>query len=70
MLDKENIRQWLIDKGFKGEGVPPELTDDIRILLSEKYIELYKKLIGKDFIPSTGDVKNRIINNLNENSII
>ena len=70
MLDKENIRQWLIDKGFKGEGVPPELTDDIRILLSEKYIELYKKLIGKDFIPSIGDVKNRIINNLNEKSII
>ena len=70
MLDKENIRQWLIDKGFKGEGVPPELTDDIRIFLSEKYIELYKKLIGKDFIPSIGDVKNRIINNLNEKSII
>ena len=70
MLDKENIRQWLIDRGFKGEGIPPELTDDIRIFLSEKYIELYKKLIGKDFIPSTGDVKNRIINNLNENSII
>ena len=70
MLDKENIRQWLIDQGFKGEGTPPELTDDIRILLSQKYIELYKKLIGKDFIPSVGDVKNRILTNLNEKSII
>jgi len=70
MLDKENIRQWLIDQGFKGEGTPPELTDEIRILLSEKYIELYKKLIGKDFVPSVGDVKNRILTNLNEKSII
>jgi len=70
MLDKENIRKWLIDQGFKGEGTPPELTDDIRILLSQKYIELYKKLIGKDFIPSIGDVKNRILTNLNEKSII
>ena len=70
MLDKENIRQWLINKGFSGEGTPPELDDDIRILLSEKYIELYKKLIGKDFIPSVGDVKNRILTNLNEKSII
>ena len=64
MLDKENIRQWLIDKGFKGEGTPPDLSDDIRILLSEKYMELYKKLTGSDFIPSTGDVKSRIVKNL------
>ena len=45
-------------------------TDEIRILLSEKYIELYKKLIGKDFVPNVGDVKNRILTNLNEKSII
>ena len=70
MLDKENIRQWLIEQGFKGDGVPPELTDDIRVLLSEKYIELYKKLTGKDFVPYTGDVKSRILNNLKKISII
>jgi len=70
MLDKENIRQWLIDQGFKGDGVPPKLTDDIRILLSEKYIELYGKLTGKTFIPKVGDVRERIMNNLKEKSII
>ena len=64
MLDKENIRQWLISKGFSGDGTPPELDDDIRILLSEKYMELYKILTGKEFTPSSGDVSNRIINNL------
>ena len=64
MLDKENMRQWLISKGFSGEGAPPELEDDIRILLSEKYMELYKILTGKDFIPSSGDVNNRIQNNI------
>ena len=70
MLDKENIRQWLIEQGFKGDGVPPELTDDIRVLLSEKYIELYKKITGEDFVPYTGDVKSRILNNLKKISII
>ena len=70
MLDKENIRQWLIEQGFKGEGTPPKLSDDIRTLLSEKYIELYKKLTGKDFVPYTGDVKSRIIKNLDEASIL
>ena len=64
MLDKENIRQWLIGKGFSGDGTPPVLDDDIRILLSEKYMELYKILTGKEFKPSSGDVSNRIKNNL------
>ena len=30
----------------------------------EKYMELYKILTGKDFIPSSGDVSNRIQNNI------
>ena len=64
MLDKENIRQWLIDKNFSGEGTPPELSDEIRIFLSRKYIELYEKLTGNKFIPSLIDVKDRINLNL------
>ncbi len=64
MLDKENIRQWLIEKGFSGEGVPPELSDEIRITLAERYVELYRTLTGKEFNPETGNVKNRIIRNL------
>ena len=66
MLDKENIRQWLINKGFSGEGTPPELDSEIRILLSEKYIELYNILTNKKFKPSMGDVNNRIKDNLNK----
>ena len=64
MLDKENIRQWLINKGFSGEGTPPILDDEIRILLSEKYIELYNILTDKEFKPQIGDVSNRISKNL------
>ena len=66
MLDKENIRQWLIDKNFSGEGIPPQLSDEIRILLSEKYIELYQKLTGNKFNPSTGNVSDRINLNLSK----
>tara|TARA_Y100000996_G_C22539413_1_gene649440 strand:- start:1236 stop:2180 length:945 start_codon:yes stop_codon:yes gene_type:complete len=64
MLDKENIRKWLIDRGFSGEGTPPELSDEIRIFLTEQYISLYKKITGKDFEPAIGDVKSRILENL------
>ena len=65
MLDKENIRQWLIDQGFSGEGTPPKLSDEIRISLAEHYIELYKTLLGKEFIPEIGDVEERVVSNLN-----
>ncbi len=64
MLDKENIRQWLIEKGFSGEGTPPELTDEIRTTLAESYVELYRTLTGKQFDPEVGDVKSRIVKNL------
>ena len=64
MLDKENIRQWLIDRGFSGEGTPPELSDEIRIYLAEQYMILYEKLTGRKFEPAVGDVKSRIFGNL------
>ena len=64
MLDKENIRQWLIEKGFSGEGTPPELTEEIRIFLAEQYVELFEILTGKSFEPMVGDVNERILKNL------
>ena len=64
MLDKENIRQWLIEKGFSGEGTPPKLTEEIRISLAKKYIELYEILTGNSFKPIVGDVQQRIKKNL------
>jgi len=65
MLDKENIRQWLIDQGFSGEGEPPKLSDEIRVSLAEHYMELYRVLLGKEFVPEMGDVESRVVDNLN-----
>ena len=42
MLDKENIRQWLIDRGFSGEGTPPNLSDEIRLEIANSYMDLYE----------------------------
>ena len=69
MLDKENIRQWLIERGFTGDGTPPELTDEIRISLAESYFKLYKKLIGSNFKPALGNVHDRIIKNLKSTNL-
>jgi len=64
MLDKENIRQWLLERGFSGEGTPPILTDSIRVFLAEQYIELFRLLTNQQFEPETGKAADRITTNL------
>jgi phosphoribosylaminoimidazole-succinocarboxamide synthase len=65
MLDKENIRQWLIkEHGFSGQGKPPPLTDEVRIMLARKYIEVFERLTGERFESAVGSVSDRIRRNL------
>jgi len=65
MLDKENIRQWLIkEHGFSGHGKPPPLTDEVRVMLARKYIEVYERLTGETFTSAVGSVADRIERNL------
>ena len=65
MLDKENIRQWLItEHGFSGHGKPPPLTDEVRVMLARKYIEVFERLTGETFTSEVGSVADRIRRNL------
>jgi phosphoribosylaminoimidazole-succinocarboxamide synthase len=65
MLDKENIRQWLIkEHGFSGHGKPPPLTDEVRVMLARKYIEVFERLTGQTFASEIGSVEERIKRNL------
>ncbi len=65
MLDKENIRQWLIrEHGFSGHGTPPPLSDDVRVMLAAKYIEVFERLTGQPFLSEVGSVDERIRRNL------
>jgi phosphoribosylaminoimidazole-succinocarboxamide synthase len=50
-LDKEYFRQWLIAKGYMGNGKAPEITKDVRIETAKKYIDSFEKITGKNFIP-------------------
>lgn len=50
-LSKEFVRQWLIENGFQGlEGqTMPEMPDAFVETVTERYIELYEKIIGQKF---------------------
>lgn len=68
-LSKEFVRQWLISNGFQGkEGQQiPEMTDEYIQSVSERYIELYEKIMGEPFVKAeVSDIQNRINNNVVE----
>src|SRR6188474_463478 len=72
-LSKEFVREWLIANNFMGkEGqTVPVMSDDWVTTISQRYIELYEKVIGKNFVAeklSEEETYNRIIASLNEYS--
>ena len=54
-LSKEFVREWLMDQGFAGkEGQTlPDLSDEFRMEVSARYIELFEKVSGRSFSPDT-----------------
>jgi phosphoribosylaminoimidazole-succinocarboxamide synthase len=52
-LSKEFVREWLIANDFMGKTgqIVPEMTDEWIATISNRYIQLYEQLIGKDFVP-------------------
>jgi phosphoribosylaminoimidazole-succinocarboxamide synthase len=64
-LDKEYVRRWLVEeRGYRGEGPPPELPDEVRCEAARRYIETYELVTGLAFEPDTEDPTERIRRNL------
>ena len=71
-LSKEFVREWLIANNFMGkEGQSvPVMSDEWVTTISQRYIELYEKVIGDKFIPqqlSESETFERIVAALDEN---
>jgi len=68
-LSKEFVREWLIANNFmgkEGQTVPPTNEEWVNTI-SQRYIELYEKVIGKEFIPeslSSEETFERIVSSL------
>ncbi|SMO44334.1 phosphoribosylaminoimidazolesuccinocarboxamide synthase [Solitalea koreensis] len=68
-LSKEFVRQWLIENGFQGKDGQsvPEMTDSIVSSISDRYIELYEKIIGENFVKNnTDNIVTRVERNVTE----
>ncbi|MBN1156426.1 phosphoribosylaminoimidazolesuccinocarboxamide synthase [Candidatus Woesearchaeota archaeon] len=64
MIDKEYVRQWLISKGWMGDGVQPKLTREVIVEAVKRYLDAFEKITGHGFIPGATPILERIENNL------
>jgi phosphoribosylaminoimidazole-succinocarboxamide synthase len=66
-LSKEFVREWLMANGFQGRSGEkvPEMTPDIVREISDRYIELYERITGREFVKAdSGDPLRRMEENV------
>jgi phosphoribosylaminoimidazole-succinocarboxamide synthase len=63
-IDKEYVRLWLGEQGYKGEGTPPTIPDEVRCEAARRYIEAYEQISGHSFEPNVEEPIARITRNL------
>lgn len=63
-LDKEFFRLWLREQGFEYGQPKPEVTDDARVMLAQRYVDLYERMTGEAFEVEEGNVIERMERNL------
>ena len=64
-LDKEYVRRWLVEnRGYRGDGPPPELPDEVRVEAAKRYIAAYELVTGRTFKPDAEEPLARIKRNL------
>ena len=51
-------------RGFRGEGIPPPMPDDVRLEAARRYIQSYETITGREFVVTDEPVAERITANL------
>jgi phosphoribosylaminoimidazole-succinocarboxamide synthase len=63
-LDKEYVRLWLGEQGYKGHGAPPELPNHVRCEAASRYIEAFEQVTQMRFEADLEEPIARIRRNL------
>ncbi len=63
-IDKEYVRLWLGEQGYRGDGPPPALPIEVRCEAARRYIEIFEQVTGQRFEPNVEEPKARIQRNL------
>lgn len=66
-LSKEFVREWLMQNNFQGKDgdIMPVMPDEFVATVTDRYIELYERITGKQFVKAdSSQVTQRIENNV------
>ena len=63
-LDKDFVRRYYTGIGYRGDGPPPALPDDVRVGAALRYMEAFERITGAPFVPDTAPPSDRIRKNL------
>lgn len=63
-LDKDYLRRYLTSVGFRGDGTPPQLPDDVRIEAAKRYVDAFERVSGAAFVPDLQEPHARMAKNL------
>jgi phosphoribosylaminoimidazole-succinocarboxamide synthase len=58
--DKEFLRLWFVDQGYRGDGPAPEMPDEFVTQVAERYIDAFERLTGETFEPGEQPAATRI----------
>lgn len=62
-FDKEFLRLWYADRGYKGNGTPPKMSDELIVQTAKRYIKVYEMLTQQKFSSFPYPIAKRIIHN-------
>ncbi|MCB0084231.1 MAG: phosphoribosylaminoimidazolesuccinocarboxamide synthase, partial [Caldilineaceae bacterium] len=65
-FDKEFIRLYYAAHGYRGEGDPFPMPEELAVQAAERYIRTYELLTGQEFVPGASPAAPRIEQNLRE----
>lgn len=69
-FDKEFIRLWYAARGYRGDGDPSPMPDDLVVAASQRYIAIYEMLTGRTFEPAAYPAGPRIEANLRQVGVL
>lgn len=54
-FDKEYVRRYLAQTGFRGDGPVPPIPDEVRVEATLRYLHAIETIMGEPFEPSIGE---------------
>ncbi|MES1173942.1 MAG: phosphoribosylaminoimidazolesuccinocarboxamide synthase [Myxococcales bacterium] len=63
-FDKEYVRRYLVDQGYRGEGPIPVIPDGVRVEATRRYLEAVDLITGVPFVPNLAEPTARMRQNL------